>query len=78
MFFCVNFALFLEVGDTGARLCRENDDAYLLHFLKTDCKHNKSQSGKALTVSLFCCLFFFLCNSMPITVNALMCTTTLS
>lgn len=62
-FFCVNFALFMEVCDTGARLCRENNDASLLYFLKIDCKPNKSQSEKALTVSLFCCLslsLFFL------------------
>lgn len=51
-FFCVNFALFMEVCDTGARLCRENNDASLLYFLKIDCKPNKSQSEKALTVSL--------------------------
>lgn len=56
--FCVNFALFMEVCDTGAWLCRENDNAYLLHFLKIDCKPNKSQSEKALTVSLFCGLAF--------------------
>lgn len=56
--FCVNFALFMKVCDTGAWLCRENDDVYLLHFLKIDCKPNESQSVKALTVSLFCSLFF--------------------
>lgn len=32
---------------------QRNDDAYLLHFMKIDCKSNKSQSEKALTVSVF-------------------------
>ena len=36
---------------------QKNDDAYLLYFMKRDCKSNKSQSEKALTVSQL--LFFF-------------------
>lgn len=33
---------------------QKNDDAYLLYLMKRDCKsNNKSQSEKALTVSLF-------------------------
>lgn len=81
-FFVFNFALFMEVCDTGSRLCRENNDASLLYFLKFDCQPNTSQSEKALTDSLFGCLSlslsFFKCNSRPITVTALTCTTTLS
>lgn len=77
VFFCVNFALFLEVCDTGAWLCRENDDAYLLHFLNIDCKPNTSQSEKALTVSLFV-VFLNVIQGPLLCVTALMCTTTLS
>lgn len=45
---------------------QRNDDAYLLHFLNIDCKH---QSERALTVFFSCWVFFnyYYYYSRPIT-----------
>lgn len=52
---------------------QKNDDAYLLHSMKIDCKSNKSQCEKALTVFSFSSR-----NSRPHLITALMCTTMFS